>query len=343
DYYPFGMLLTNRNGNSSEYRYGFNGMEKDDELKGEGNSYEYGGRMLDPRIGRWFKIDLEFKKLPSYTPYNFVKNSPLRFIDPDGNFNIDVHKRITSMAFAKSKMQQTTKNYQVLEDYRRGIVGTGIFDGGVVAPDTRYIKHVVSGGMFGVESIHEEHFDEMNYQEIMTNFDRVNTGIRQILEKYESGKVTNYELGRNIGEYFHAIQDFYSHSNFIEIYEEVYGQTSVDDIPTLQEALTLKEHEKFANILKKRLKTGNTTHDEGQGSHKEMNHDLGGDSSVWKEVTPGTKGKTTNWNTKAAEAAATRATIQVNDKIESKLKADTKKSKPKQSVRGSIRSAMPTF
>ena len=52
DYYPFGMLLPNRHGSTDSYRYGFNGMEKDDKVKGEGNSYDFGARMYDSRIGR---------------------------------------------------------------------------------------------------------------------------------------------------------------------------------------------------------------------------------------------------------------------------------------------------
>jgi hypothetical protein len=35
-----------------DYRYGFNGMEKDDEVKnGKGNSYDFGARMYDSRLG----------------------------------------------------------------------------------------------------------------------------------------------------------------------------------------------------------------------------------------------------------------------------------------------------
>lgn len=32
-------------------------MEKDDELKGEGNHYDLGLRMYDPRLARMFKAD----------------------------------------------------------------------------------------------------------------------------------------------------------------------------------------------------------------------------------------------------------------------------------------------
>ena len=90
DYYPFGMLLPNRHESSSEYKYGFNGMEKDDEISGEGNSYDFGARMYNPRIGRWMSVDAFTFEFPSESPYIFVGNSPLMFIDVGGNYKIVV-------------------------------------------------------------------------------------------------------------------------------------------------------------------------------------------------------------------------------------------------------------
>ncbi len=78
------MLIPGRHANTSDYRYGFNGKEKDDELKGEGNSLDFGARMYDPRVGRWFALDPLAAKYPAYTPYSFVNNSPLIHVDPDG-------------------------------------------------------------------------------------------------------------------------------------------------------------------------------------------------------------------------------------------------------------------
>jgi RHS repeat-associated protein len=65
-------------------------MEKDDELKGEGNSYDFGARMLDPRIGRWFSVDSKAAKFSSETTYGYVSNNPLVFVDPDGDEKIIV-------------------------------------------------------------------------------------------------------------------------------------------------------------------------------------------------------------------------------------------------------------
>lgn len=39
DYYPGGMMMPERKFDPDKYEYGFNGMRKDDEIKGTGNSY----------------------------------------------------------------------------------------------------------------------------------------------------------------------------------------------------------------------------------------------------------------------------------------------------------------
>ena len=84
DYYVFGMQMPGRTFNSTDYRYGFNGKEKDDEVKGSGNSYDFGARIYDPRIGRFLSIDPLIKSYPWYTPYQFAGNSPISKIDQDG-------------------------------------------------------------------------------------------------------------------------------------------------------------------------------------------------------------------------------------------------------------------
>jgi RHS repeat-associated protein len=66
------------------YRYGFNGMEKDNELNGTGNSYDFGARIYDSRLGRWLSVDPLFQSFPWYTPYQFAGNMPIWAIDLDG-------------------------------------------------------------------------------------------------------------------------------------------------------------------------------------------------------------------------------------------------------------------
>ncbi len=84
DYYPFGMMLPNSNESGDEYRYGFNGMEKDDEVSGEADSYDFGARFYNPRVGRWLSGDALERQYPSVSTYTFVNNSPIISIDPNG-------------------------------------------------------------------------------------------------------------------------------------------------------------------------------------------------------------------------------------------------------------------
>jgi RHS repeat-associated protein len=75
------MLVPNRHGSSTAYRYGFNGKEKDDELMGQGNSIAFEERFYDSRIGRFFTIDPIAKNYPFQSPYVFAANSPIVLID----------------------------------------------------------------------------------------------------------------------------------------------------------------------------------------------------------------------------------------------------------------------
>lgn len=140
------------------------------------------------------------------------------------------------------------------------------------------------------------------------------SNINKALYKYQKNQIDASGLAKIVGEEYHAIQDFYSHSNFIEIYKSIYGETKLSDIPTLQEAMSQDKFKKFAVKLKKELRTG-VYPGTDENSHKEMNHDLGAGSSYEGKV-PEVEGKEVNWNTRAAYAAATKATSQVNDKVE---------------------------
>jgi len=84
DYDPFGMPLPYRQHDTPAYRYGFQGQEKDDEIKGEGNSLNYTFRMHDPRVGRFFAVDPLFKEYPELTPFQFASNSPIDMVELEG-------------------------------------------------------------------------------------------------------------------------------------------------------------------------------------------------------------------------------------------------------------------
>ncbi len=84
DYYPYGMVMPKSDYSSSDYRYGYQGMEKDNEIKDGGNSYDFGARFLDPRVGRWLSLDPKAEKFPSESPYSAMANNSINYVDPDG-------------------------------------------------------------------------------------------------------------------------------------------------------------------------------------------------------------------------------------------------------------------
>jgi|GEM_PF-6087519 len=87
DYYPGGMLMPSRiytYGSDSSYRYGFNGRENDNTVKGLGNQIDYGARIYDPRIVRFDSVDPLISKYAWYSPYQFAGDNPIVFVDLDG-------------------------------------------------------------------------------------------------------------------------------------------------------------------------------------------------------------------------------------------------------------------
>lgn len=81
-----------------DYCYGFNGMESDDEVKGTKNSYDFGNRFYDNRLGRFLSIDKFTAVFPNESPYSFVGNSPLIFVDVNGDYKIVVTEKAKKAA-----------------------------------------------------------------------------------------------------------------------------------------------------------------------------------------------------------------------------------------------------
>jgi len=101
DYYPFGLPMKERSFNSTDYRFGFNGGEKDDEVKGFGNWYIFGDYGYDPRIIQRPARDPESSRMLGESPYSVMHANPILNFDPNGRFSISNHYKFTKSTMVK--------------------------------------------------------------------------------------------------------------------------------------------------------------------------------------------------------------------------------------------------
>ena len=102
------------------YRYGNGANEKDNELSA--GAQDFGARMYDNRLGKFFSTDPESRNFPMWSPYNYANNSPIAFVDEEGlnprliitiNQDGSVHVKIENaiMVYGKPGNLEAAKSY----------------------------------------------------------------------------------------------------------------------------------------------------------------------------------------------------------------------------------------
>ncbi|WP_276733605.1 SpvB/TcaC N-terminal domain-containing protein [Chryseobacterium carnipullorum] len=80
EYFPSGETFVENHRNSNYSPYKFNGKE----LDAETGYYYYGARYYNPRVSLWLNVDPLAEKHPSWSPYIYVLNNPIKYVDPNG-------------------------------------------------------------------------------------------------------------------------------------------------------------------------------------------------------------------------------------------------------------------
>ena len=84
DYYPFGARHEREDYVESDNRYKFNG--KEEQLTGGLGWLDYGARMYDAELGRWWSVDPLGEEYAHLSPYNYCSNIPNLLVDPTGSY-----------------------------------------------------------------------------------------------------------------------------------------------------------------------------------------------------------------------------------------------------------------
>jgi RHS repeat-associated protein len=84
NYDPFGIEL-NGTGTTNSVENRFKYQDKESlTLFGLSGINDFGARYYDKTIGRWWGVDALADMMPDWSPYNYVFNNPVQFIDPFG-------------------------------------------------------------------------------------------------------------------------------------------------------------------------------------------------------------------------------------------------------------------
>ena len=91
---PFGSSIKSRSYSAgSEFRFGYGGHVKDDEIKGNGSHLSFGEYGYDSRIVRRWNVDPLKHEVPECSPFSAFANNPIIYVDASGLYPIYIITR----------------------------------------------------------------------------------------------------------------------------------------------------------------------------------------------------------------------------------------------------------
>ena len=163
-------------------------MPKDDEVKGEGNSLDFGARIYDSRVARWLSVDPLASSYPGWPPYVFAMNNPIAFIDPDGrsgeNARERFYRQMGAAALRSTKAKGIENKFKVLYVLAQYRAENGFNN----SPPNNNPFNIKGSGDAGTKSYQTtEYIDgkKGSYNESFANFSSIDKGFEGYLNLLE--------------------------------------------------------------------------------------------------------------------------------------------------------------
>ena len=223
--------------NGSGYRYGFNGKENDRDITT--SDYDFGARIYDGRLGKWLSVDPFASKTPDESPFITFGNNPIVNIDPDGKFKVPIHRAIIEKAIELLGLDWSRKHFKL-------------------AGRQQYIDIFYA-------TDDDVHFDnKFTAQDVYKRWESLAKEIQDAKLSDDDGRILKGDIDmsfdENLAKVLHTVQDFYSHTNFVELYIEYYKNThngndpNEAEVPIYDDAI--KDDKFKKEYLDTRLKSG---------------------------------------------------------------------------------------
>ncbi|MDD3894949.1 MAG: RHS repeat-associated core domain-containing protein, partial [Syntrophomonadaceae bacterium] len=259
EYDPFGYLLTDNIIGNNKYLY--NGKELNDEFF---ENYDFINRWYDPQIGRWHTIDPLAEKGRRWSPYSYVFDNPMRFIDPDGMMPYRYN-------WETGRYEDSIGNTVSREQVRRAIIDESLHIAEQDATRTDDYKESKMKSIYPDKN--EDFLDNISiltgagamYNEITDKFG-VFKYIDQTVSILKIGKAINegdanhalLEAGKTVIGYFYGTESF--------VIEQLYSISQSTYVQTQIGRAQMDEVHKWINVAKLYERAGNT-----EGANKAWN------------------------------------------------------------------------